>query len=334
MEQHTLVNSGITSKTAKGVSKLDQVICRSKRTQSLSPIGYRRIDITSHAKDVFRTCSPFLCGPVALYGDYTARNVENAYQFAKVYREYADTNGNPTPAYFEWAQNGWSSTVAQRRPFGHRAPLYSFWDDDKLDLVQSRRRIYIPLYSQAVVKSDGFQELRRLYQAGNRLCLIDYDAYDHEALGYQTADDIIDDAGRTLGHCFVLKFLLEGWIPMARPFRVIIAGGRDFADYKQLKSFADRMLAGKRAQGIEVVCGDANGADKLGERYAAEHAFDIRHFPAQWDALGRRAGYTRNEQMGDYADALIAFWDGKSHGTKHMIDYMQKLNKPIRICNY
>jgi len=313
---------------------VDQVICRSKRTHELSPIGYRRIDVTSHAKDIFRSCSPFLLGPVSLYDDYTARCVENAYQFCKVYREYTDKNGNPMPTYFEWAQTGWSSSVAQRRPMGHCLPLYSYWDGDKLSLVESRRRIYLPLYTRAVVKSDGFRELKRLYDAGEQLCLIDYDAYDHEVLGYRKADDFINDEERTFGHCFALKFLLEGWIPMPRPFRVIIAGGRDFHDYGLLKAYADRILRNKRMQGIEVVCGDANGADTLGARYAAERAFDIKHFPARWDILGKMAGYERNRQMGDYADALIAFWDGHSHGTKHMVEYMRSLGKPIRIQNY
>lgn len=311
---------------------MDQIICRSKTDENYSPVGYRRIDVTSHARDVFRTCSPFLCGPVSLYGTYYARNVENAYQFSKVYREHLDKNGNPSTSYFAWAQTGWLSSIAQRRPMGHRHPKYSYWDGHKYDLIESRKHIYLPLYTRAVVKSEGFMELKRLYQAGEKLCLIDYDSYDHEALGYTCADEIVGDERRTLGHCFCLKFLLEGWYPMPRPFRVIVAGSRNFTDFSVLTEFCDKMLQNKREQGIEIISGTAKGADRLGEQYAKQRAFDLKCFPADWNTLGKRAGIVRNQQMGDYADALIAFWDGKSHGTHHMIEYMKKLKKPCRIC--
>lgn len=312
---------------------MSQIILASKRNPVPSPVGYRRIDVTSHAKDIFRTCSPFLCGPVRLYGGYTAKCVENAYQYAKVYREFIGEDGLPSSAYFEWAQSGWNSSVAVRRPFGYRGPKYSWWDGEKLDLIESRRKIYIPLYSKAVVKTPGFKELQRLYAAGENLCLIDYDAYDMDSLGY-TPDDVINDDTRTLGHCFVLKFLLEGHIPMPRPFRVIIAGGRDFTDYELLKRYCDSVLRNKVDDGIEIVCGKARGADYLGEKYAIERGFGIKFFPAEWESLGKRAGFVRNEQMARYADAVIAFWDGQSHGTKHMIDIATENGLAIRVKKY
>lgn len=58
----------------------------------------------------------------------------------------------------------------------------------------------------------------------------------------------------------------------------------------------------------------------MGEFWALHHDIPVKKFPADWGGLGKRAGYLRNEQMADYADALIAVWDGKSKGTKHMID--------------
>lgn len=309
-----------------------EILVYSKRG-GFSPVGYRRIDVTSHAKDIFRTCSPFFAGPVGLYGDFVAKNVENGYQYAKVYSKFIGKDGNPTPGYFEWARQGWDDAVAHRRPLGYIKPKYSWWDGEKLDYIQSREQIYIPLYSKAVVKTEGFKELQRLYAAGEHLCLLDYDAYDFQALGY-TMDDIIHDPEHTLGHCFVLKFLLEGSLPMPHPFRVIIAGGRDFDDYSMLCDFSDKVLRRKVVDGIEIVCGMAKGADALGERYAKERGYSIQYFPADWKLYGKQAGYIRNKQMGDYADALIAFWDGHSHGTKHMIDYMGSLRKPIRVNLY
>lgn len=81
---------------------------------------------------------------------------------------------------------------------------------------------------------------------------------------------------------------------------------------------------------VEIVSGRAKGPDTFGEWWALSHGSSIKFFPADWK-LGPKAGFIRNEQMGDYADALIAFWDGKSGGTKHMIEYMMKLGKPIRV---
>ena len=70
----------------------------------------------------------------------------------------------------------------------------------------------------------------------------------------------------------------------------------------------------------EVVSGGARGVDKLGEIWAVKNDIPIRLFPANWKEHGRSAGYIRNKEMANYADALIALWDGKSAGTRHMVD--------------
>lgn len=100
-------------------------------------------------------------------------------------------------------------------------------------------------------------------------------------------------------------------------YKVIIAGSRDFTDYALLCSFADQVLAG--TQDVEIVSGGARGTDALGERYARERGYGLKVFPADWNKWGRAAGPIRNGQMADYADALIAFWDGRSAGTRDMI---------------
>ena len=108
-------------------------------------------------------------------------------------------------------------------------------------------------------------------------------------------------------------------------FKVIIAGGRDFNDYALLKTKADELLSFKcRTHKIVIVSGKARGADSLGERYAAEKGYEVSAHPADWDTYGKAAGYRRNAEMAQEADALIAFWDGKSRGTKHMIDLAEK----------
>ena len=98
--------------------------------------------------------------------------------------------------------------------------------------------------------------------------------------------------------------------------RVIIAGSRNITSYNAVK------LAVKRSKFkiSKVISGGANGVDSLGERYANENRIEVEIFNADWDLWGKRAGFVRNSKMANNADALIAIWDGKSRGTKHMID--------------
>lgn len=119
--------------------------------------------------------------------------------------------------------------------------------------------------------------------------------------------------------------------------KVIVAGGRDFNDYKFLENNLDQIFQDDTRFEFDVpviVCGEAYGADKLGKQYAYNHNLSVDSYPAQWDKLGKSAGYRRNEVMAKVADMCIAFWNGESKGTKHMIETMQKLNKPVIIIRY
>ena len=67
------------------------------------------------------------------------------------------------------------------------------------------------------------------------------------------------------------------------------------------------------------------------KKYANERGYPIKQFPADWNKYGKSAGYKRNEEMAKYADALIAFWDGKSKGTKHMIDLAKRYGLKVKV---
>lgn len=118
--------------------------------------------------------------------------------------------------------------------------------------------------------------------------------------------------------------------------KVIIAGGRKFNDYDLLKKSCDNALSLQKI--VEVVSGVADGADKLGERYARESGHQIKRFPAKWyNANGvydKSAGYKRNKEMAQYADALIAFWNGSSNGTRHMIDLAHSYGLKVKVIPY
>ena len=107
--------------------------------------------------------------------------------------------------------------------------------------------------------------------------------------------------------------------------KVIICGSRSLDDYGLVKNVMDEVAA--RINIDEVVCGEARGADSLGKRWAIENGIQIASFPADWNRYGGSTGAIRNEEMGNYADYVIAFWDGKSRGTQHMIHYMEQNNK-------
>lgn len=110
--------------------------------------------------------------------------------------------------------------------------------------------------------------------------------------------------------------------------KVIVAGSRQFNDYELLEHTVDSL-------GLdisEIVSGHANGADKLGERYARSRGIKLMVFPAEWDKYGKGAGIIRNGRMAEYGDYLVAF-DMGTPGTKNMIHTMLKLGKPVHIVN-
>ena len=130
-----------------------------------------------------------------------------------------------------------------------------------------------------------------------------------------------------------------------KELRVIIAGSRDFNDFPKLMNSSIKILteiSKKRddLDRIRIISGTARGADKLGEQYAKIAGYELSKFPADWDGLGKRAGYVRNAEMAKFAieddnyGVLIAFWDGQSRGTKHMIDLAKRYGLEVHVVNY
>ena len=122
---------------------------------------------------------------------------------------------------------------------------------------------------------------------------------------------------------------------MEQEYKLIVAGSRGFTDYDHMLrvviAMVDHEFADKK---LSIVSGMAQGADQLGVRMAVQFGLPLYKFPANWNGLGKRAGFIRNTQMGNMADGLLAFWDGHSNGTKHMVDYMHQLKKPVHLIKY
>ena len=114
--------------------------------------------------------------------------------------------------------------------------------------------------------------------------------------------------------------------------RVVVAGCRNYNNYDEAKTYMDHCLSNiKKENRIIIVSGGARGADALGERYAKENRYEIERYYANWDRYGKSAGPIRNKLMAEKSDYVICFWDGKSRGTKSMIEFAQELNKPLKV---
>lgn len=167
------------------------------------------VNTCSNAKTGWqRDLSPFLLGPCELFGGLVSHNMENGWQYTKLYQQHADANGEPTQAWWQWAINGFNNPQAVRYPMGRGArPLHAWWDCEKLPYIEARKKIYGPLYAEAVQKTEGWKELVDLYENSQHLTLRDYDGHDHAKLGL-TLDQVLNNPRRKMGHSFVLKMLL------------------------------------------------------------------------------------------------------------------------------
>lgn len=118
-------------------------------------------------------------------------------------------------------------------------------------------------------------------------------------------------------------------------FKLIVAGGRDFDDYVEMHAQVMKLATtAYRDHEISIVSGMARGADALAVRFANVERIQLYKFPADWDKYGKRAGFLRNEEMAKFSDGLLAFWDGQSRGTAHMIKTMQAMGKPVHVVRY
>lgn len=109
--------------------------------------------------------------------------------------------------------------------------------------------------------------------------------------------------------------------------KTIIAGSRSMRRYAEVEA------AVRDCPWLitHVICGTARGPDLLGARLAKNFGLPVSYFPADWNNLGRRAGYVRNREMAQNVEALLAVWDGQSKGTKHMIDTATRMGLKVHI---
>ena len=114
--------------------------------------------------------------------------------------------------------------------------------------------------------------------------------------------------------------------------RVVIAGCRHYSNYDEAKIYIDSCLREIQMEyEVIIISGGATGADSIGERYAIENNLGLERYHAERNIYGKKAGPMRNRKMAEVCDLVICFWDGKSKGTRSMIDNAQKLGKRVFI---
>jgi hypothetical protein len=175
-------------------------------------IGYRDyvdddeyiINTTSRSLNWSKGLSPFFVKPIG----YNCHNVENFWQYSKLYSEYADIDGNPTDEFFEWQKNGFSKKYADRYPMGKgRIPLCSYFNDKKYSYLEARKNIYMPIYAAGVIQTPAYEKLYDESKEHDDIYLLDFDGYNHNKLN-MSLNDVVNNEKKKMGHAFVLKFLL------------------------------------------------------------------------------------------------------------------------------
>ena len=109
--------------------------------------------------------------------------------------------------------------------------------------------------------------------------------------------------------------------------KLAIIGSRTFNDYYAaeqvfLKEFREQDIT-------EIVSGGAKGADLIGKDIAVNFKLKYKEFLPDWQKFGRSAGFRRNQDIIDYCDLVLAFWDGKSKGTANSIDIATRQGKKV-----
>ena len=116
--------------------------------------------------------------------------------------------------------------------------------------------------------------------------------------------------------------------------KIIIAGGRDYTDVSAMEVGFLKHFNKYRNDQVEIVSGMARGADSTGVELARQYNLVVHEWPALWHTYGRSAGYKRNVQMAKNATHLLAFWDGVSKGTEHMINTARRVGLETFIVRY
>lgn len=114
--------------------------------------------------------------------------------------------------------------------------------------------------------------------------------------------------------------------------RVIVCGSRKWSDRRLIAETLNDLVEEFAPDYPVIVHGDARGADRLAAEEAGKAGLLVEAHAADWDRYGKNAGLVRNAEMAELgADLCVAFWDGASTGTQHMMNVARMSDIPVRI---
>ena len=180
------------------------------------PEGFVEIDTTSRGP--YKDLSPFYLGPYSWlehtwreHRTITCQRFENLWQYSKVYPEHVLPNADyPSEPYYEWRYNGFSKHRAERYPMGKGAkPLYLLWKGIRYSYIAAREVLYIPVYSELVLKTKSYSMLYTMVLRMENIALRDFDGYDHISKG-MTFEQVVMNPKKSMGHAFIIYGLLTG----------------------------------------------------------------------------------------------------------------------------
>ena len=173
-----------------------------------TPNGYFNLDVTSRNTKLRNYLSPFFLGPVNTPDGMTANLVENLWQFGKVYPQLADENGNPTEEFFQWRYMGFSDNKAHRHTLPGK-PLYHWWNGERLGYIESRKRVYIPVFTMAIMqRPDVIRQLKQYLEQGGKVAIRDFDGFNFKANGFDY-ESFVNYDKKILGHGHVIAMIME-----------------------------------------------------------------------------------------------------------------------------
>lgn len=114
--------------------------------------------------------------------------------------------------------------------------------------------------------------------------------------------------------------------------KLIVAGGRLYNDEPRV--YHDLNIIHANYEELEIVTGLAKGPDTFGKNWAIRNGILYHEFPANWNKFGKSAGYIRNKKMAEFADGLLAYWDGDSRGTMNMINVAHEHGLAVAVVHY
>jgi hypothetical protein len=114
--------------------------------------------------------------------------------------------------------------------------------------------------------------------------------------------------------------------------KIAVIGSRTFTDVERMNTVLSAVA--RKHPNFEIISGAAKGADRLAALWGHERGHRVVEFPADWEKHGKRAGFIRNADIINAADAVVAFWDGESRGTLHSIGLAEDAGKPLKLVRF